>query len=694
MGHRPGLTMNRVAVLALIALLTAAGPAAHAVAATAGASALHPEWLDKDADPLHDFFQYANGGFLRDNPIPAAYSTWGRFQILNQQNQDYIHELLQAAAADVNAIPGSDTQKIGDFYTSGMDEAAVERAGVRPLASELARVAVLRRPAQLSGALAQLQSLGVDALFGIGQMQDFDDSTRVVGVLQQGGLGLPDRDYYLKDDPKYAATRKAYEEHIARMFVLLGDSQPRAAAAAQRVMALETRLASASMPAEQQRDPHAIFHMTDLAGLAKTAPSIDWSQYLGAVGAPPVARLNLAMPDFFAAASREITSTPMSVWRDYLRWHLVHAYAPYLAKVYVNENFKLAQAISGSKELLPRWRRVLNAENSALGFAVGREFVKHRLPPEARAQVVAILHDVRAALQEDLQTLSWMSDATRAKAIDKLKLIGERIGYPDVWRDYGKLHIDRGSYVRNVMRANQFDNARELAKIGKPVNLSEWVSPPQVVNAYYQPSRNSINFLAGILQPPFFDASAPAAFNYGAIGAVIGHEITHGFDDRGSQFDGHGNLANWWAPEDSDKFKAGVACIAEQFSSYTVDGDLHLKGRLVTGEAIADLGGLLLAYRAFHASAAYTNAPTIDGFTPDQQFFLSFARFWAQSMRPEQARAYAASDPHPPGQYRVNGTLANVPQFAGIFGGAVASTGGASAAAPVGVPAGKRCVIW
>ena len=680
--------MYRVALLGLSSLLSAAALGSQAVAAMAAMSALHPEWLDKSADPLQDFFQYANGGFLRDNPIPAAYSSWGQFQILNQQNQDYIHNLLQAAAADASAAPGSDTQKIGDFYASGMDEAAVECAGTRPLATELARIAALRRPAQLSVALAQLQSLGVHALFGIGQMQDFDDSTRVVGVLQQGGLGLPDRDYYLKDDPKYAAIRKAYEAHMARLFVLLGDTQPRATAAAERVMALETRLANASMPVEQQRDPHAIFHMTDLAGLAKTAPAIDWPQYLAAVGTPPLVRLNLAMPDFFAAASREISTTPMPVWRDYLRWHLLHAYAPFLAKAYVEENFRLAQAISGSKELLPRWRRVLNAENGALGFAVGHEFVKHRLPPEARAQVVVILHDVRAALEEDLRTLSWMSETTRAKAIDKLRMIEERIGYPEVWRDYGKLHIDRGSYARDVMRANQFDNARELAKIGKPVDLSEWVYPPQVVNAYYQPSRNSINFLAGILQPPFFDASAPAAFNFGAIGAVIGHEITHGFDDRGSQFDGHGNLANWWAPEDSDKFKAGVACIAEQFSSYTVDGDLHLKGGLVTGEAIADLGGLLLAYRAFHASAAYASAPTIDGYTPDQQFFLSFARFWAQSMRPEQARAYAVADPHPPGQYRVNGTLANVPQFAGIFGES------APPGAPAAAPAGKRCVIW
>ena len=672
----PGIVMQRNLLLVLAMLATLAGNG------VVSASALHNEWLDKNVDPLKDFFQYANGGFLRDNPIPPAYSSWGQFQILNQSNQDYIHELLQAAAVNKSAAPGSDEQKIGAFFASGMDEAAVEKAGITPLAGELARIGALRRPQQLTAALARLQSLGVDAVFGMGQMQDFDDSTRVVGVVTQGGIGLPDRDYYLKDDPKYAAIRHSYEEHIARVFMLLGDKPAAASAAAHEVMALETRLAKASMPVEEQRDPHAIFHMTDLAGLAKAAPAIDWPQFISAMGAPSMERLNLAMPAFFAAVSQELNGTPMPQWRNYLRWQLVHRYAPYLSKAWVDENFKLAQAISGSKELLPRWRRVLSTENGALGFAVGHEFVKHRLPPEARAQVLDILHAVRAALKEDLQTLAWMSDATRVKAIDKLQMIEERIGYPDRWRDYSQLHIDRGNYAANVMRANRFDNARELAKIGKPVDRSEWVYPPQVVNAYYDPSLNSINFLAGILQPPFFDANAPASFNYGAIGAVIGHEITHGFDDEGSQFDGHGNLANWWAKEDIDKFKVGVNCVADQFSAYTVDGDLHLKGHLVTGEAIADLGGLLLAYRAFHASPAYANAPALEGYTPDQQFFLSFARFWAQSLRPEQARAYAASDPHPPGQYRVNGTLANMPQFAQAFG------------APAGAMDPKRCVIW
>ena len=498
-----------------------------AVAAIASSAALEPaaaervlhvSWMDKNVDPMRDFYMYVNGNFIRENPIPAAYSSWGQVQILNDRNQDFIHELLQAAAANTSAAPGSEARKIGDFYASGMDEAGVEKAGIVPLQEEFARLKALRRPAELSAELAHLQVIGVDAVFSLAEMQDFADSTKVIATVAQGGLGLPDRDYYLKDDPKFASMRKAYEEHMARMLQLLGDAPPAAVAAAHDVMALETRLAEASMPLEDQRDPHAIYNMRDLPALAKGAPAIDWPRFLTTSGAPQVTQLNMQMPKFFAAVSHEIETTPMAVWRNYLRWHLVHAFAPYLSSPYVAENFKFVQAVRGTKELLPRWRRVLNTENGALGFAVGHEYVKRRFPPEAKAQVLDILHGVRDALRSDLQTLAWMSDATRAKALDKLALIEERIGYPDVWRDYSKLTIDRGPYVLNVLRANAFETARELAKIGKPLDRTEWAYAPQVINAYYDPSMNNINFLAGILQPPFFDPNAPAAFNYGAVG--------------------------------------------------------------------------------------------------------------------------------------------------------------------------------
>jgi len=641
---------------------------------------LHVSWMDKNVDPMRDFYRYVNGNFIRENPIPAAYSSWGQVQILNERNQDFIRDLLQAAAADTSAAPGSEERKIGDFYASGMNEAAVEKAGIAPLKDEFARIAALRRPADLSAELARLQVIGVDAVFSLTQMQDFADSTKVIATVAQGGLGLPDRDYYLKDDPKFASIRKAYEEHIARMLQLLGDAPAAAVAAAHEVMALETRLALASMPVEDQRDPHAIYNMRDLPALAKGAPAIDWPRFLSTSGAPQVTQLNMQMPKFFAAVSHEIETTPMAAWRSYLRWHLVHAFAPYLSSPFVAENFKFVQAVRGTKELLPRWRRVLNTENGALGFAVGHEYVKRRFPPEAKAQVLDILHGLRDALRSDLQTLAWMSDATRAKALDKLALIEERIGYPDVWRDYSRLAIDRGPYVLNVLRANAFETARELAKIGKPVDRSEWDFAPQVINAYYDPSMNNITFLAGILQPPFFDPGAPAAFNYGAVGAVIGHEITHGFDDEGSQFDGHGNLVNWWTKEDNEKFQTGVECIVNQFSGYTVDGEFHIKGKLVAGESIADLGGVLLAFRAFQASPGYATAASVGGYTPDQQFFIAYARMYGEDVRPEQARVWAASDPHPPGNYRVNGTLANVPQFAKAFGGSAVDA--------------KRRVIW
>jgi putative endopeptidase len=671
------LLAGAMAVVGVMHVARADEPAAAAL--TGEAAALHLEWMDRSVDPLQDFYRYANGGFMRANPIPPAYSVWGTVQVLDQRNQEYVHELLQAAAANPAAVHGSDEQKIGDFYVSGMDEAGVEKAGIAPLRDEFSRIAALRRPSGLTAELARLHHIGVDAAFGIDQMQDYADSTQVIAVVEQGGLGLPDRDYYLKDDRKYAAIRAAYEQHIARMLVLLGDAPSRAAGAAAGVMALETRLAAASMPVEEQRDPHAIYNMRDLAALAHEAPAIDWRRYLRASGVPQVTRLNLAMPKFFAALSHEMQSTPIGVWRDYLRWQLVHRYAPYLPDAYVQENFRLAQAVRGTQELLPRWRRVLRAEDGALGFAVGHEYVRHHFPPAARAQVLEIVHGIRAALRDDLKALPWMSEATRAHALEKLALIEERIGYPDVWRDYSRLAIDRGPYVLNVLRANAFEDARELGKIGRPLDRSEWGMVPQTINAYYGRSMNNINFPAGILQPPYFDATAPAAFNYGAIGSIIGHEITHGFDDHGGQFDGHGNLVNWWSKEDGEKFQAGVSCIAEQFSGYSVDGDMHLKGRLVTGEAIADLGGLLLALRAYHASPAYAAAQDLAGFTPEQQFFLGFAHAWGENVRPEQARMWAAADPHPPNHNRVNGTVANVAQFAEAFGGTSAA---------------GRCVIW
>jgi putative endopeptidase len=671
---KPGLG----ACLFLLPLLASAAEPAPDLSA-----GLHLDWLDHGVEPGQDFYGFSNGAWLRRNPIPAAYSDWGVDRILVQQNQDFIHQLLEAAASS-GAPAGSEEQKIGDFYASGMDEAAIEQAGLAPLRPELERIAALNRRQDLIGELAHLQGIGVDALFGIGQMQDFKDSGQVIGYVAQGGLGLPDRDYYLKQDRKFAAIRREYRAHLRRSFVLLGDPPAAAAREARSVLAFETRLARASMPAEQQRDPRAIYHPMDRAALRQAAPDIAWPDYLAALNLKDLPSLNLAMPRFFAAASREMHSAPLADWRSYLRWHLLEEFSPNLSRACVGEAFRLTQVLRGTKEQLPRWRRVANAEDSALGFAVGHLYVQKKFPPEAKRQVLDILHGIRAALQDDIRKLPWMSEATRARALEKERLIEERIGYPDAWRDYGALTIDRGPWVLNVMRANAFRQARELGKIGKPVDRSDWDMTPQEVNAYYDPSMNNINFPAGILQPPYFDPGAPAAVNYGAIGAVIGHEITHGFDDEGSQFDGHGNLADWWTAEDKQRFQAGVGCIAEQFSQFTVDGGLHVKGKLVTGEAIADLGGLLLALRAFQAAPGYAAAPAVDGYTPLQQFFISFGHSWADQYRPEYARELAVSNPHPLPQFRVNATLANVAAFREAF------------ALPADSPMVKQdaCLIW
>ncbi|MBU6469476.1 MAG: M13 family metallopeptidase [Gammaproteobacteria bacterium] len=680
----------RVSCYLLLATLCAtplAGFGADAPAAgtaAAEAQALHLNWLDRGASPSGNFYQFADGDWMKNNPIPAAFAQWGQFGIVSQHNKDVIHALLEDAAKNTQAQPSSDEQKIGDFYASGMDEAAINKAGITPLQPELERIDAIQNQKELQAEIAHLQMIGVNALFGFGEMQDLKNSSKVIGVAGQGGLGLPDRDYYLSKNPDFVKIRQAYVSHVANMFLLLGEPMYTASRDAGTVMDIETRLAQASMSQVQQRDPRAVYHVMTLKKLDKETPGFNWQAYFANIGHPELKSINLAMPLFFKAMGRDLQRTPLADWKVYLRWQLVDAFAPYLSQPFVDENFKMHATLTGAKELLPRWQRVVNAEDDALGFAVGKVYVDKVFPPSSKADALAILHGVRAALKDDLQTIPWMGKKTRLAAIKKLDMMGERIGYPDKWRDYSALKIDRGPYVLNVLRANLFENERELNKIGKPVDRNEWYMTPQTVNAYYDPSMNNINFPAGILQPPFFDPNAPMAVNYGAIGAVMGHEMTHGFDDQGSKFDGRGNLKNWWSLEDRHRFNENVKCIVKQYSGYTVDGDVHVQGKLVTGEAIADLGGLKLAWIAFHNSPYYKDAPTIDGFTPDQQFFLGFAHFWASNTRPEEALRRITTDPHAPARYRVNGTLANLPQFQQAFD----------------VPAGspmvnkKRCVIW
>ncbi|RMX20798.1 M13 family peptidase [Legionella jordanis] len=655
-----------------------------ATPATDASTSLHLDWLDSSVQPSQNFFAYANGTWQKQNPIPPEYEAWGAFHILNEKVQNTIHQMLIAAANDRQAKPGSIEQKVGDFYYSGMNEALINKVGVSPLKPEFDRIAAINSESELQGVIAHLQQIGVDVLFGFGSMQDFKNSNEMIGAAIQGGLGLPDRDYYLKDDKKFADIRQAYVNHIQKMFVLLGDKADVAAKEAQQVMAFETTLAKASLSQIELRDPYAIYHPMDEKQLQAATPHFSWSRYFVDIGLPQLKSINLATPEFFKTVNEQLTALSLEDWKTYLRWHLIDSFASYLSKPFVDENFRMVSAINGAEKQLPRWKRVVKTENGALGFAIGKMYVEKYFSPESKQKVLEIVQNIRQALKQDLQSLSWMTPATRQAALKKLDLMEERVGYPEKWWDYSSLKIDRGPYVLNVIRASEFLVKRDLNKIGKPVDRTEWQMTPQTINAYYDPSMNNINLPAGILQTPFFDPKAPAAVNYGAIGFIIGHEMTHGFDDKGALFDGHGNLNNWWSPEDLKKFQAATNCISEQFSHYKVNGDLSVQGNLVVGEATADLGGLTLAYHAFHASKDYKDAKTITGFTPDQQFFLGSAHIWASNIRPEQARNMVTTDPHPPMTYRVNGTLANMPQFQAAFN------------LPENCPMvnKNRCVIW
>jgi len=702
-----------------------------ALAASAGSSeGLHLDWLDKSVDPATDYFSYANGGWRQANPIPPAYSRWGTFNVLIKQNDQTVNDILEREAKAKHK-PGSIEQKVGDFYATGMDEAGIEKTGIRPLQPVFDAIDAVHDQASLQKEVAALQMIGVNAMFGFGEQQDFKDSTKVIGVAFQGGLGLPDRDYYMKTadkcvtptalaavttkaaasgTPASAAStaiaaskaaydacvaqaaqfqkfRDAYVAHISKMMQLLGDPADKADAEAKTVMGIETGLAEAAISRVERRDPTNIYHPMDLTELDKATPDFSWKAYFADVGHPEIARINLGTPGFFAKLDSDLGSVSLDDWKTYLRWHTADTFAAYLPKAFVDEDFAMRSALTGAKELLPRWQRVVSTEDDAMGFATGELYVKEKFPPSSKQKVLGILHGIRAALKDDLTTLSWMSPETRKAAIHKLDLMQERIGYPDRWRDYSKLDVKRDSYVQNVIRANEFEQKRELAKIGKPVDKNEWGMIPQEVNAYYSPQRNNINFPAGILQPPFFDPKAPLAVNYGSLGFVMGHEMTHGFDDQGARFDPQGNFmsgSGWWTADDYKKFHEATDCISDHFSTYTVADGAHVQGHLITGEATADLGGLTLAWRALHASKGFKDAKTIDGITPDQQFFLGAAHVWAESVRPEEQVRRVTIDPHPPGIYRVNGTLANMPQFQQTYHVADGSP----------MVNKDRCVIW
>ena len=628
-----------------------------------------PANLDKSCKPCDDFYQFAMGGWMKANPIPPQYPVWGSFSQLADKNQQNLREILETAAS-AKAAPGTNEQRISDFYASCMDTAAIDAAGTKPIEPDLTQIAAVQTLADLQAETARLHSRGVGVLFRFNSTQDAKDSTQEIGAAFQGGLGLPEREYYLKQDEKSAKLRDAYVKHVANMFALIGDPADVSGTEASTVMKIETALATASMKNTDLRDPDKTYHKMTLADLKALTPSFSWDTYFKAVGHPELKTINVGQPDFFKTLDVQLTATPIEDWKTYLRWHLVNSAASGLSEKFVNEDFDFrGKTLTGAKEIQPRWKRCVQAADRNLGEALGQVYVQKYFPPAAKARALEMVHNLLAALKDDLQTLPWMGPETRAQATAKLEAFMLKIGYTDKWRDYSALKIDRNSYAGNVVRAAEFDFARRLNKIGKPVDRTEWGMTPPTVNAYNNSSMNEIVFPAGIMQPPFYDPNADDAVNYGGMGAVIGHEITHGFDDHGSKFDGKGNLKDWWTPEDLNNFNARAKCVSDQFDGYVVEGDLHENGKLVLGESIADLGGLAIAYAAYEKSLqGKPRPPDKDGFTPEQRFFLGWAQVWGANERIEYARLMANTNPHPLGRFRGNGPLSNMAEFAKAFG--------------------------
>ncbi len=660
------LGFGTVVALAVVLLFLS-----HVAARAAGDA---PSWgfslsnLDRSCKPCDNFYEFAMGSWMKANPIPPQYSTWGTFMQLRDNNLTAMRTLLEAAA-EAHAPAGSNEQKIGDFYASCMDTAAIETAGLGPMAGELHVIDGISDRKSLDAAIAKLQQQGAGVLFRFSSGQDIKDSARMVAQASQGGLGMPDRDYYFRDDEKSKQLRVDYERHVAKMFALAGDAPDQAAAEAKTVMTIETALAKASRTRVELRDPEKNYHLLPLADMNTLTPDWPWENYLQEVGSPAVEQVNIRQPEFFKAMNEQLASVALPDWKVYLRWHVLHASAPGLPERFVNENFDFYdRKLTGTKEILPRWKRCVQSTDRNLGEALGQVYVDKYFPPAAKAHAKEMVNNLVAALGEDIPTLSWMGPETKKEALAKLQAFTVKIGYPDKWRDYAKLQIDRTSYSGNLRRSEEFEFARQVAKIGKPVDRTEWNMTPPTVNAYYSSSMNEIVFPAGILQPPFYSPNADDAVNYGGMGAVIGHEISHGFDDQGSKFDGKGNLQEWWTPDDRKNFTERGDCVVNQFNGYEVEPGLHQNGKLVLGESIGDLGGLSIAYAAYEKSIAGKRPQEIDGFTPEQRFFLAWAQVWGTNQRAEAARLQTNTDPHPLARFRANGPLSNMAAFAKAFG--------------------------
>jgi endothelin-converting enzyme/putative endopeptidase len=641
--------------------------------------------VDRSAKPCADFFQYACGGWIAANPIPPEYARWGRFAEVAERNQQTLRRILEAAAAAKKR--DAMHQKIGDFYASCMDEAGAEAAGAKPLAAELARIDGVRDVTGVVAEAARLQPLGVGVLFRFDSTPDFEDARRMIGEVDQGGLGLPDRDYYTKDDERSKKIRDQYVEHMEKMFVLAGDSPEKAKSESASVMAIETALAKSSMTRVERRDPKKRANKMDRKQMAELAPMLPWKEFFAAAGEPDLPSANVASPPFFKGLNEELENRDVAAWRSYLRWHVIHNAAPMLSSPFVNEDFRFAGTVlTGAEKLQPRWKRCVAATDRSLRDALGQPYVEAAFGAKAKQRMNEMVQGLLAAMKKDLEDITWMDAETKTRAQAKLAAFYPKIGYPDRWVDYSAVKVERGSWLANAQRAREFVAKRDLAKIGKPVDRAEWRMTVPTVNASYNASRNEITFPAGILQPPFFDNALDDAPNYGGIGAVIGHEISHGFDDSGRQFDGDGNLKDWWSAESAKEFVRRASCVERQFSSYVSVDDLHVNGKLTLGENIGDLGGLKVSYAAFRKAQQGKKADPIEGFTPDQRFFLGWAQVWCSAQRPEEARLRVQTDPHSPERYRVMGPLSNMAEFAKAFD--------CEEGTPMVRPPADVCTVW
>jgi putative endopeptidase len=663
--------MNSKSLLFLVAVLLAAAAGFSQNSSSSSQPVLDVSAMDPTIDPCVDFYTYSCGGWMKKNPIPPDQSSWSTYGKLQDENLAQLRAILEDAAK-AKAARGSVEQKIGDYYASCMDEPAIEKLGTKPLAPELERIARLQSKNDMAQYMSTTQYpppiYGGGMLFAFRSDQDFKDSTQVIAEADQGGLGLPDRDYYFKDDAKSVELRKAYVAHVAKMFEMLGDKPADAAAQAATVLRIETALAKGQMTRVERRDPPKLYHKMTVAELEKLSPDFQWNTYFAKVGAGSPASLNVVAPEYFRTMNAEITNESLADWKTYLRWHAAHRAAADLPAAFVQEDFHFyGKTLRGQEQLPPRWKRCSNDVDNDLGEALGQAYVAKYFTPEAKQAALKVVQEIESAMQGDIQASPWMGVATKEQAVAKLHAIANKIGYPDKWRDYSALEIVRGDEIGNSQRGSWFEFRRQLNKIGKPVDRSEWGMTPPTVNAYYDAQKNDINFPAGVLQPPLFSAKSDAAPNYGNTGATVGHELTHAFDDEGSQFDAQGNLRNWWTDADRKEFVERAQCVIDQYSGYTIVDDIKINGKLTNGEDIADLGGTLLAYLAWKEDTKNQKLGPLDGFTPEQRFFIGYGQSWCTNDREENMRMRATVDPHSPEKYRANGVVSNMLEFRDAF---------------------------